>query len=244
VWEVALAAIDFPASPANAQIFTASNGVTYRFVTPPTPGIWTVGSVADTAFTGDTPPATPANNQLWFNATLGQLFIWYNDGNTTQWVPTAPGTSIGNVQQTVSFETGAVATGTTLLPVDDTIPQITEGNEYMTLAITPRSATSRLIVDVVVYLSHSAASANLAAALFQDATANALAAVSQVMSSPTSPVTIAFRHTMTSGTTSATTFRVRAGAANAGTVTFNGAGGGRFFGGVSASSVVIQEVMP
>jgi hypothetical protein len=48
---------------------------------------------------------------------------------------------------------------------------------------------------------------------------------------------------MTSGTTSATTFRVRAGASSAGTTTFNGSGGARFLGGVYASSIVIQEVL-
>lgn len=35
----------------------------------------------------------------------------------------------GQVLQVVSYQTGAVATGTTTIPPDDTIPQITEGNE-------------------------------------------------------------------------------------------------------------------
>ena len=86
-----MAAIDFPASPINGQIFAAANGVVYRYLTPP--GIWSVGNVGDTAFVGDTPPATPATNQLWFSSTLGQLYIWYNDGNTTQWVPCNPSVS-------------------------------------------------------------------------------------------------------------------------------------------------------
>jgi microcystin-dependent protein len=83
-----MAAIDFPASPTNGQVFAASNGVTYRYVTPP--GIWTAGSVADTAFTGSTPPASPQPNQLWWHSDLGQLFIYYNDGNSSQWVPCSP----------------------------------------------------------------------------------------------------------------------------------------------------------
>jgi hypothetical protein len=48
---------------------------------------------------------------------------------------------------------------------------------------------------------------------------------------------------MTSGTTSATTFKVRAGANAAGTTTFNGTAGARLFGGVMASSMVIREVL-
>src|SRR5215467_14368925 len=34
----------------------------------------------------DTPPAIPANNQLWWDSVNGQLYLWYNDGSSTQWV--------------------------------------------------------------------------------------------------------------------------------------------------------------
>jgi hypothetical protein len=83
-----MAALDFPVG-TNGQIFAAPNGVVYRYLAPP--GIWSVANVGDTAFVGDTPPATPATNQLWFNSALGQMFIWYNDGSgpTAQWVPTS-----------------------------------------------------------------------------------------------------------------------------------------------------------
>ena len=40
----------------------------------------------------EAPPVSPTANQLWFNPNAtsggGRLYIWYNDGNTTQWVPT------------------------------------------------------------------------------------------------------------------------------------------------------------
>jgi hypothetical protein len=154
----------------------------------------------------------------------------------------APGAQI----QMVSVETGAVATGTGIIPTDDTIPQITEGDQYMTLAITPKSATSKLIIEVVFAGSLSiGAQAALIVALFQDATANALAAnwaASPAAAVPMAPVVI--RHVMTSGTTSATTFRVRAGLQAAGTLTFNGVAAARFLGGVMASSIVIREVAP
>lgn len=45
---------------------------------------------AGTAYVGDTPPGSPTTNQLWWNSTLGVMFIWYYDGNSTQWVPIAP----------------------------------------------------------------------------------------------------------------------------------------------------------
>ena len=34
----------------------------------------------------DTPPSTPAIGQLWFDTIGGNLYIWYNDGNSSQWV--------------------------------------------------------------------------------------------------------------------------------------------------------------
>ena len=46
---------------------------------------------------------------------------------------------------------------------------------------------------------------------------------------------------MTAGTTSATTFRVRAGLNSAGTTTFNGASSARYYGGTLASSITIKE---
>lgn len=35
--------------------------------------------------TSATAPATPFDNQLWFNSELGSLFVRYNDGTSTQW---------------------------------------------------------------------------------------------------------------------------------------------------------------
>jgi hypothetical protein len=155
------------------------------------------------------------------------------------------GSGGGTTLQTVFFETGALATGTTTIPFDDTIPQQTEGDQYMSLAITPKSATSKLLIDVVFMCATSTGSASaIAVVIFQDATANALAVGWVGSPTPGTALSLSFRHTMTSGTTSSTTFKVRAGGAAAGTTTFNGANSGRFFGGTMASSIVIREVLP
>jgi hypothetical protein len=36
----------------------------------------------------DTAPSSPSAGALWFDSVGGQLYVWYNDGNTSQWVPT------------------------------------------------------------------------------------------------------------------------------------------------------------
>lgn len=84
----------------------------------------------------------------------------------------------------------------------------------------------------------------MVAALFQDATANALAAAVQVCSAADGNVCITFTHFMTAGTTSATTFRVRAGANAAGTTRLNGRIGAQLYGGALASSITITEIVP
>ena len=150
-------------------------------------------------------------------------------------------TPAGSPVQTVHTQTGAVATGTTTLPFDDSIPQSGEGIEFMTLAITPTSATNKLIIDVVANISHTGTD-YLIAALFQDSTADALAAIAEYASTGTTLRPMSFRYEMTAGTTSATTFKVRCGSPAAGTLTFNGSSSGRIFGGVMASSIRISEI--
>lgn len=167
-------------------------------------------------------------------------------GSTTLTLPAASDTLAVQsqaVRQVVSTITGAVATGTTALPFDDTIPQNTEGDQYMSLSITPKSATSKLVIEVVFNGSY-AINSQVAAALFQDSIANALAAAgAEVITGNQTMVNIKFTYTMTSGTTSATTFKVRAGGTSGGTtMTFNGRNGARTLGGVMASSIVITEI--
>lgn len=148
----------------------------------------------------------------------------------------------GFVVQVVNTTSSAVNTGSTLIPNDDTIPQITEGDEYMTISITPKSTTNILVIQIVALLSSSIAPAVMGVALFQDATANALAATATTMvSSSLAPWTIPLTYTMTAGTTSATTFRVRAGAHSANTTTFNGFNGGRIYGAITKSSIIVTE---
>jgi hypothetical protein len=147
----------------------------------------------------------------------------------------------GDVLQVVDSRSVAVATGTTVLPADDTIPQNTEGDEYLTRAITPAATGNKLRIDVVLHLAASVAG-TLTAALFQDATAGALAAGCQHVGAGDQVRCVTFTHYMNAGTVSETTFKVRAGLSTAGTTTLNGADATRMLGGVLCSSITITEV--
>lgn len=145
--------------------------------------------------------------------------------------------------QQVFTQTSAVATGTTLIPVDDTIPQSNEGDQYMSLAITPVSSSNILVITVQAQLASSVAT-YLCGALFQDSTANALAAALQYQTTVGGGLLMNLQWEMTAGTTSATTFKFRGGGHVSGTCTFNGLAGGRIFGGVINSWMHIAEYQP
>ena len=145
----------------------------------------------------------------------------------------------GTVIQVLNSSVNAVSTGTTILPNDDTIPQNTEGDEYITLAITPGATDNNLLISVVLYCALSI-TGDAVVALFQDSTAGALAAAGHRQASD--PVLLVLDYFMAAGTTSETTFKVRAGPASSATFTLNGALGVRDFGGVAVSSITITEI--
>ena len=141
--------------------------------------------------------------------------------------------------QIVSTSTGASSTTTTPIPEDDTIPQNDEGAELLTLAITPKHADNKLFIHAMT-LQRPSTGRDHVIALFQDSTANALAcqyAENQAGQEDQQVLT----HVMDAGTTSSTTFKLRAGADSAATVTFNGTGRGRLFGGVCSTILTIME---
>ena len=160
------------------------------------------------------------------------------------WQSYSAGASAGKLIQVVNTQTGAVATGATQIPVDNSIPQSGEGDEYMTLSITPTSLANKLKIEVVFHASFSIATAWMTAALFQDSVANALACSATFMTTQTAFNELSFTHYMTVPSTSAIIFKVRGGANQSGTTTFNGQSAARLFGGVLASSITISEIVP
>jgi len=148
----------------------------------------------------------------------------------------------GKLLQQVNTQTGAVATGTTIFPEDDSIPQNTEGDEYMTLSITPKSATSVINIEAHVFYSNTN-STRAGTGLFKDSDADALAFTSNFVDDLTSMSNMQVFYSETSGNTTARTYKIRCGnIQTAGTFTFNGQGGNRKFGGTVLSTIRILEI--
>ena len=144
--------------------------------------------------------------------------------------------------QVVNVMKGTMVTGTTVMLADDTIPQNDEGIELMTLAVTPTHASNKLLIEVVVASLDNGNANYLFTALFQDSTSNALASCGGIHMPADGARNISFSHYMTTGTTSSTTFKVRAGCNGSGTTTFNGRTGATRMGGTLASSITISEI--
>jgi hypothetical protein len=192
-------------------------------------------------------PASPVESQLWYNTTTHKLM--YRD-NATSIDPLARAnhsgtqlsTTISDLQclQQVRASFTASSTTTALIPSDDTIPQNTEGTEFMTAAITPLLSTSVLLIEATAFASTAAAN-NIIGALFRDSTANAIFAAQARQPATTAVMQLVFQHWVASGSTAATTFRIRLGPQSADTLTFNGGNGSRLYGAIAKSTIVITE---
>jgi hypothetical protein len=150
----------------------------------------------------------------------------------------------GKLLQQVISTSSAYSTGNTTIPMDDTIPQNTEGTEFMTATITPANSSNLLLIEASLTFGINNNGITVVGALFQDSTANALAAGAETASTGQIHVTVTLRHRMTAGTTSATTFKMRCGPTGSATLYFNGdhATAARIFGGVCASSLTVTEI--
>lgn len=167
-------------------------------------------------------------------------------GDVVLTIPNAAGTldrlnRAGNVIQVVNYQTSTMATGTGIIPADNTTPQNTEGTEFMSLAITPTNSSNLLKIDVNASVTVNSA-ITVIGALFQDSTADALASgwVSIWAAGRLGYVT--FTHYMTANTTSSTTFKVRLGGQSASTVTLNGSAGIAYLNNTLSSTITITEI--
>jgi len=83
--------LDFPNNPTPGQIFLATNNVAYQW--DPIKTKWFTrlapleGGITNP---GPNPPANPVVGTLWWDNVGGQLYTWYDDGDSAQWIETSP----------------------------------------------------------------------------------------------------------------------------------------------------------
>ncbi len=149
----------------------------------------------------------------------------------------------GSVVQTVNTnDQVGRSTSSTAFPADDTAPQNTEGVAYTQLdtTITPTNASNKLEITVIIGIGTLTGNGvGSGYALFQDSTASALASTWMSDSPANGQVIPTFlRWTMTAGTTSATTFKIRL----SGVPYVNGGYSFAFYGNTICASMNIKEI--
>jgi len=93
-------AYNFPNSPSNGDTVTISN-VTYTYNS--TSGAWKTtaagGASGASVTSSDTAPSSPSAGDLWYDTTTLRLYVYYNDGSSSQWVKANPSGSSGALVQ-------------------------------------------------------------------------------------------------------------------------------------------------
>lgn len=73
-------ALDFPSNPADGQIFGSYSWNASK-------SVWQAREESNTvAITSPEKPTTANPGDIWVNTTTGIAFVYYNDGNTSQWM--------------------------------------------------------------------------------------------------------------------------------------------------------------
>lgn len=130
------------------------------------------------------------------------------------------------------------------IPRDDTKPQSTEGNQLFTHSHTPASSTNILYIFGFAHLFPEDANATATLALFKDSDTDALAVGYEKTVSGIDGLTVPVIHKMTAGTTSAITFKLRAGSTT-GNTGYNQDSTTTFtYGGLNGSWLFVIETTP
>jgi len=133
--------------------------------------VQTAVSLAVQITAGTTPPVSPTTNELWFNTDAssggGGLYVYYNDGNTSQWVPTTPGVgALGLAPSTYDRSTTAQSDGGTY-PVAAPMTS-TQGTQVFTRTFTANNPNNAVEVDVTLFMGAGGVAINTYAGVFVD----------------------------------------------------------------------------
>lgn len=195
---------------------------------------------------GNTAPGYAVAGTRWLDTTNGTAWAMkFYDGSdwSIEWLfnPTTnqfsyPNAPSGSVIGSVSNHYTTWAAMTAQIPLDDTIPQITEGTQILSATITPKFQNSIMRVAAFVQAVSFASATFPTVAIFRTGQSNALR--SAYVGNIASPIMVE----ETPNTTSAITYTVRIGPSSAQAIYLNGNTGTRIGGGSAAASLLVEEI--
>lgn len=81
-----MTSLNFPNSPTNGQEYQG-------YVYDSTDNVWNrLPNNPEFVRFSETAPSNPQEGTLWFNTTVGKMYVYYNDGTSSQWVGVAGAT--------------------------------------------------------------------------------------------------------------------------------------------------------
>ena len=129
-------AINFPDSPSNGDTQTI-NGSVYTYNS--TTGKWDIDGDNTTNVTvSDTAPSGAVAGDQWFNSTDGSLYVYYNDGSSSQWVGISgpagssgdSGSSVTAYANTAAFPSSGNTEGDFAFAQDNKALYVWDGTEW------------------------------------------------------------------------------------------------------------------
>lgn len=149
-----------------------------------------------------------------------------------------PGTVIQRIESNIT----TAGSTTSIIPIDTTKPQISEGALYSgPYNITPRFSTSKIAVLFYGVVSSSVGN-NIVVALFRDSVADTVCSTIQQVTSADNMFHVILGCIDSPATTSQVGYTIRFGASTAGTSYINRNSGGPYMGGSQFSTIVLQEI--
>lgn len=138
------------------------------------------------------------------------------------------------------FDTYTInSSSTTNIPLDDTIPQISEGIELCDVTITPSRIGAKIALNFSCFIGVSG-SGTWTAALFIAGSSNAIQVSSTAIAANTGQLVL--NHVYEAPSTSTITFSVRAGANGGQNWRVNGSNASRQFGGAASAILIATEI--
>jgi len=172
-----------------------------------------------------------------------KVIVLIYDSALSKWIITSHQISLPTNTVRVESSDALYTLATDQIPWDDTIPQSNEGKEMLVApAITPRYSTSILKVRVVFNYAPEGVGTKATIALFRDSGVNAVAVANKTVTYNEQMTQMVIDYEVIAGSTSATTFKLRAGSSGLERLTMNGVLGVRYFGGTLISSITVTEI--
>jgi hypothetical protein len=150
-------------------------------------------------------------------------------------------TNIGSIVKHNYHVNTTITSGNALIPNDNTIPQINEGSELLSISHTPASISNILLIEAFLVID-SSVDGVLSLCLFKDSISNSIYSVSEIGNESSPATTISMRHYIVAGSTAQINFTIRGGLSSGGTITLNGAGSLPILGSTVKSSISVTEI--